>query len=285
MLMQYGASKTQTSGTPFSKLWISPRTGEVQTGPFVQVRVSKVDHLANGFESEALSPSGINNTPLPIATYNDPDALSHYLTENLSVQTILMGIRYSNRTYYEYDPEVEDLISTLSCLPGTIYRRSDRKIMLEIPPTIEGYKTQWTYGVWGERCTMPQNNEVISGQSVKFTFTLSEIQNLGRDSGLNHFELYYDIQPWREWADFVYAWLTQANHIFDQLGIQHDCKDHAYLNGFWLRFERQVMQRSKPLLRLKPTDTPIYLFVRPVPRPSDEKQIWNTWVHLEKPPS
>ncbi|KAK7051404.1 hypothetical protein VNI00_004904 [Paramarasmius palmivorus] len=126
---------------------------------------------------------------------------------------------------------------------------------------------------------MTRTREVVEGNSVRIAFTLSEIQNLGRETELNRFEVYYKLQPVQEWRRFIYAWLVQANHSFSLLGIQDDCRNYSFLNGFWLCLERKPVLKHPGgrFSRLKPASTTIYLIIRPVPSPSDETQTWSNW--------
>uniref|UniRef100_A0A0W0EYW8 Uncharacterized protein n=1 Tax=Moniliophthora roreri TaxID=221103 RepID=A0A0W0EYW8_MONRR len=65
---------------------------------------------------------------------------------------------------------------------------------------------------------------------------------------------------------------SQISHFCDQ-------EEHFIAHGFWLYL------RCKHQRALKSNDIstkPIYLFTRPIPRPSDSKSIWNAWIEGKK---
>ncbi|KAK7022844.1 hypothetical protein VNI00_016925, partial [Paramarasmius palmivorus] len=75
----------------------------------------------------------------------------------------------------------------------------------------------------------------------------------------------------------VESWLAQASGVFSQLRIREDSwEEYGVLNGIHLGFIR-TSPYKEPIIPPK-----VYLFIRPIPRPSDEKAIWRSWMDSEK---
>ncbi|KAK7014109.1 hypothetical protein VNI00_019406 [Paramarasmius palmivorus] len=107
--------------------------------------------------------------------------------------------------------------------------------------------------------------------SVRFTVTSAETQDL---QGIG---LRYALDPPEEWMTLEGSWLAQAHSVFSQLGIhEDDWEDYAILTGFILRLECTSPHQAT---NISPN---VYLFIRPVPRPSDDEAIRRSWVQNEK---
>ncbi|KAK7038671.1 hypothetical protein VNI00_010555 [Paramarasmius palmivorus] len=73
------------------------------------------------------------------------------------------------------------------------------------------------------------------------------------------------------------SWLAQAYHLFGQLQIHPDeWKDYAMLSDF-----NMLLTRSSPPEELN-VPPEVYLFILPIPQPSDDEGIWRSWVEGEK---
>jgi hypothetical protein len=124
----------------------------------------------------------------------------------------------------------------------------------------------------------------------RFTLKRSDLR------GLQAFALHYRLWPWNLWTDFTESWCSQAHGIFDQLGIEEDerseyCGLHCgtsratatnkiigILFSFYLRFELVEEHESSHTCTDVPEETPIYLFIRPIPRPCDSDEKWHSWL-------
>ncbi|KAK7018679.1 hypothetical protein VNI00_018334 [Paramarasmius palmivorus] len=112
--------------------------------------------------------------------------------------------------------------------------------------------------------------------SVRFMLKPSEIKDLGS------FALSYDIWPWQTWDDLVASWLSQAHGIFGQLGIgEQEWGGSSILSVVHLVFERAEAQEASPPTGIS-NDVPIYLFIRPLPRPCDDEKRWDAWLKGSK---
>ncbi|KAK7019770.1 hypothetical protein VNI00_017936 [Paramarasmius palmivorus] len=96
---------------------------------------------------------------------------------------------------------------------------------------------------------------------------------------IESFDLYYDLQPGTMWDSFLESRLSQAHAIFRQLGIREDdWEQYAALSHVQLVFRRNKDATPTHSDWHVNTTLPIYLFIRPVPRPSDDGDKWNVWL-------
>ncbi|ESK84921.1 hypothetical protein Moror_9261 [Moniliophthora roreri MCA 2997] len=104
-------------------------------------------------------------------------------------------------------------------------------------------------------------------------------------SQISHFcdqevAIYYALHPRDDWCKLADSWLSQAHSVLSRCGLQKvEWKEHFIAHGFWLylRCEHQRALKSNDI-----STKPIYLFTRPIPRPSDSKSIWNAWTEGKK---
>ncbi|KAK7022829.1 hypothetical protein VNI00_016910, partial [Paramarasmius palmivorus] len=249
------------------QMWVDPRTGALQKGLYMEIPSYQSWSMVGTSENTL---SNTDSTHLPIQTYGDNDIVFEYLTRTSPARTILTGIRFTYLGFIQ--PLVnEQVISVLSSLPGAIYNRCSRDIIARLP----GARERWHYGFWRVQGRIPdgmrESQVVMDDSSVQFTVTSTEIQDL---QGI---ELQYALHPAEEQAILLESWLAQAHCVFSQLGIhEDDWGDYGILGDFLLHLER-TSPYKEPNIPLN-----VYLFIQPVPRPSDDEAIWRSWLEGKK---
>jgi hypothetical protein len=131
---------TQQGIQPIGELWVDPRAGTLQRGPYVELP-SFESWLMLGTSENTIS--NTHSTYLPIQTYRDNNTVLEYLTRTFPARTILKGISWSYQAVFE-DLSNEQLIPVLPYLPGAIYNRDSREAIARFPGAIE----RWRYAFW-----------------------------------------------------------------------------------------------------------------------------------------
>ncbi|KAK7028996.1 hypothetical protein VNI00_014706, partial [Paramarasmius palmivorus] len=249
------------------EMWVDPRTGALQKGPYLELPyMQSLTMLGTGSNTIP----NTHSTHLPIQTYSDSDTVFKYLTRSFPARTILTGIRMALSALLQ--PLANGrVIPMLSSVPGAIYNRRSGDIIARLP----GAGERWHYGFWRLEGRIPdgmrESQVVMDDGSVRFTVTSTEIQDF---QGI---ELWYGVYPLEERRILAESWLAQAHSVFSQLGIhEDDWENYCILTGFLLHFERTSPQKNPNI----PQN--VYLFIQPVPCPSDDKAIWRSWMEHEK---
>ncbi|EEB92316.1 hypothetical protein MPER_09196, partial [Moniliophthora perniciosa FA553] len=210
--------------------------------------------------------------PPPSVTSYDASILISYLTQTLSTHDIIRGIRASTKPTWEGVAD-ENIISTLSSLLGTVYSKAHRGIIARWPGDIE----KWYYRLWW---TVDLPDEIQASQvdlddgSARFTVMPSQIQHLREQA----FDIYYELLPEDEWLNIAESWLSQACCVLNQCGFQEgNLEDYCTLEVFRLYF-RCEDELSPRISSDVSNSSPVYLFIRPIPRPSGQETIWNAWL-------
>ncbi|KAI3602598.1 hypothetical protein WG66_009360 [Moniliophthora roreri] len=267
---QFGVAQIASNILDVCELWINPRTGQLSRGPFFG-SFQILAYLASGFSSNSASN---NPTPLPLQAYSDSTTIFNYLIQTLTAYNILQGINTSSRGTYEVIAN-KDTASVLLSLPGTIYHITHREIIARWP----GDRKKWYYKPdhqWNIPDAMWESKVDMNNGSIRFTVLPSDIQDLQNQS----FGLCYTLLG--EWNELTESWLSQAHSVFSQLGI---CKDeweeYTILSCFWLSFQCQKKHSAQKNRDISASE-PLYLFIQPIPRPSDSETTWNSWVMRSK---
>ncbi|ESK90717.1 hypothetical protein Moror_4122 [Moniliophthora roreri MCA 2997] len=263
---QSAVAQISSSNLDVCELWLDPRTGQLSRGLLVSWSLAW-GTLAHGLNSNSTSN---NPTPLSLQTYSDSTAVFNYLIQTLTASNILKGIIWSNRMTLRAIAN-KDIASVLSSLPGTIYNRTYHKIIARWPED----RKKWYFkleGQWKIPDAMWESKVDMDNGLIRFTVLPLDIQDLQNQQ----FWLFYDL--FGEWDEFAKSWLSQAHSVFSQLGIcKNKWKKYAIMLCFWLVLEgqkRHLTQNNGDI----PANKPLYLFILPVPRPSDSETIWNSWV-------
>uniref|UniRef100_A0A0W0GA56 Uncharacterized protein n=1 Tax=Moniliophthora roreri TaxID=221103 RepID=A0A0W0GA56_MONRR len=269
----YGAVQIGNDEMDLCELWICPRTGRLCTGPYVQYSSTTHHYAAWGLATNLITS---NEHPfLPLQTYSNSNMLFSYLTQMLSSWNIVQGIVWSCNSTSEWVTN-KNPVFFLSCLPGTVYSRIHLGIIAQWPGDMREwyYKQQRLVGLPDE---MQDSWVEMSDKSIRITLMPSDIQHL-QDQVLY---IYYDLCPAQEWWDFADSWISQAHSVFSQCGSQDSLEDYCILNGFWLGLQCKSDQQTFTDGNIL-TNEPFYLFIQPIPHPSDGETIWNTWVQRPK---
>ncbi|ESK86384.1 hypothetical protein Moror_4977 [Moniliophthora roreri MCA 2997] len=263
-IQQFRTMPIECSGVEdLGDLWIDPRNGALRIGPFIEISPTR-SYSVHSTDTIIST----RECAMPISTFQDESAITDYLIRTLSAQGFLRGIRYCDRGKEQWLDDQE--LCLLSSLPGTIYNDS-----LDVVAEWPGVKEGWHY----EMCRVTFFPEsVVDGQAVMTDgtvryFSIQEAECI---------QLRYELRPLEARQKLWEAWLSQASHIFSRLRTpQYEYEKYALFDTFWLYLLPEV-EEINPVTNVDVSfDTPVYLFVRPVPRPSDEMS-WNEWIRTPK---
>uniref|UniRef100_A0A0W0GA62 Protein kinase domain-containing protein n=1 Tax=Moniliophthora roreri TaxID=221103 RepID=A0A0W0GA62_MONRR len=231
------------------ELWVDIRTGTLRRGPYI--RTSFGQWPFGSAESNSILKDHF--CPLSIQTYKDTSTVFNYLTKILSTHAIIQGISASSAGVVEWLYN-EDALFSLRFFAGTVYNRHRRKIIAKHVDA----RARWYYKMTGAiniPDVMVESQTIMEDGSNRFMLTPMDIQNM------QDISLQYTLCPGDEYFKSCNSWLTQAHGM-------------CYTFQF-------VLQRKKPLSRVAYTPlvaAPAYLFIRPIPRPSDDVTAWKSWV-------
>uniref|UniRef100_A0A0W0GD04 Uncharacterized protein n=1 Tax=Moniliophthora roreri TaxID=221103 RepID=A0A0W0GD04_MONRR len=254
------------------ELWVVPRTGALRRGPYIRTIYGE-----QGWPFGCIEPNSIPSdhfSSLSIQTYKDTSAVFDYLIRTLPIHVMFRGIGWSNTGVTEW-LDYQDAIPVLRFFAGTIYNRHHRSIIAKYVAATAGWSYEFRY-VIGMPDAMKESQTIMEDGLIRFMVTLMEIQDV------QEMFLQYALYPDKKAFDFWDLWLTEAHSVFNQLGIHEDeWGDHCkcIFDSFQLRLQRK---EHIPL----PTDTTAvmtsaYLFIRPVPHPSDDETVWKSWAESE----
>ncbi|KAI3614065.1 hypothetical protein WG66_010852 [Moniliophthora roreri] len=260
---QFKAAPIANNMLDVGEMWIDPRTGAFRRGPYVRYG-SPLPQIAYGF-ADTTTVDGIKF--LSLDTYKDSSAIFDYLKQNISSHNILRGICLSSTGTLVQVTDERDVAFILSSLPGTIYNKTRLEIAVRWPRDAKEWQYALKYQTGME--SMWESKVIMGDGSLRLTVTSAGIQHL-RKHGFN---LYYGVRG--DWIRLADSWLSQAHSIFNQLRIHKDeWKEYAILGGFKLYLHCDPPGSADAI----PTNEPVYLFIRPIPRPSDQQTIWSSWV-------
>ncbi|ESK86071.1 hypothetical protein Moror_9369 [Moniliophthora roreri MCA 2997] len=258
---EMGEGVNQLSST---ELWIEPRSGMLRRGPPVQNdRTLLLSRLSNTPRTSLLD-------PLPIQAYSDADIVFDYLLRILPIETILeqVGckhkISWDQLTAVEAFPYIAGSLSRshhITRYQWTGLMEMPRYVCVECwPPAIDKHKI------------------VMEDGSMRFRFTDSAAFKAPWRLQYNLFFSSGNPLHIRKW------WLAQAHSVFNQLGIhEEEWKEYSILGSFFLVFypaKDNAYQQGMTDTALG--SSPVYLFIRPVPCPSDDETVWQSWAESAK---
>ncbi|ESK82207.1 hypothetical protein Moror_8753 [Moniliophthora roreri MCA 2997] len=251
------------------ELWVDIRTGTLRRGPYIRTSFGQWSFSSNNTQPNSILEDHF--CPLSIQTYKDTSTVFDYLTKMLSTHAIIQGISVSSAGVVEWLYH-EDVVSIPRFFAGTIYNRHHRKVIAKYVDA----KARWSYELSGA-ITIPdvmrESQTIMKDGSNRFMVTPMDMQNMQEIS------LLYYLCPVEEYFNTCNSWLTQAHGVFDQLGLHEDeWEDYSVCDTF-----RFILRCEEPLSLRRVTYTPLatapaYLFIRPVPRPSDDVTAWKSWV-------
>ncbi|KAK7017525.1 hypothetical protein VNI00_018604 [Paramarasmius palmivorus] len=253
---------------------------------FCQVAASQGLDEDTGTHSPAAHPD-----PVDLHSLTDASLLFRYLISTLPIPEIVAGLRWSVKLAPDW-PDNQHVKLLLSSLSGTIYCTIPRD-----PKAIARYpadREKWDYKPLKEQFDIPdtilKDTQILedglvrwAGRSLTLILRAKHMDRVmleqSNAEGLEKFDTHYELQLGRVWNSFADSWLLRAHAIFSQLEIEEDEWDkYSILYNFRIIFERQDEDASSHPLPYFRTDIPIYLFVRPIPRPCDDESEWDAWL-------
>uniref|UniRef100_A0A0W0G530 Uncharacterized protein n=2 Tax=Moniliophthora roreri TaxID=221103 RepID=A0A0W0G530_MONRR len=255
-------------------LWIEPRTGELRLGPHVQIPLYKSWMLWN-YSSNLKLTSQL--PPLSIQTYSDIDTTFNYLTRTVHTINIILGI---TRYYMAFWQKLtyEDAGSILQTLSGTIFHQPSQKIIARVPVEV---RDRTYYKLWRADISsnaMREGLDVMEDGSVRFTVMPMDIQCV-EEMILQYVS---SSLPELQWA-----WMTQAHRVFTQLRIdENKWNEYGTLSRLQLIFKckrQHPMPQENTSITSGSSGAPlVYLFIHPLPQPSENDEVWRSWAEGTK---
>ncbi|ESK83959.1 hypothetical protein Moror_7522 [Moniliophthora roreri MCA 2997] len=244
-----------------SELWIDAGTGILRRGPYLQAwnqwflgSLPSVPMLEDKFD------------PVSIQTYNESSTVLQYLITKLSARPILRGIITSYIAVVEWVTKKEAIFVLMS-LSGTVYNRHFREVIARWVDVRE----RWWYGLCEVRRlpdVMAESRVIMEDGSVRFTISPMDFQDL------SVVELQYALHPLEGWGTLAASWLIQAHSIFSQCQIyENEWKNFCICGPASLFLQCHKGDTITPMFM-----SPTYLFIRPIPRPSDSETVLQSWV-------
>ncbi|KAK7026861.1 hypothetical protein VNI00_015403 [Paramarasmius palmivorus] len=201
----------------------------------------------------------------------DSSVVLEYLIKFLSIPDLLRGLAECRRVAIQWVDD-EDILWMLTTLPGTIYHRFSRQVLLREQSAGEGCYNVLLDGIGILEAMRESRVDMPSGcvrHAFRFTLTPSNI------AAMRSFDLCCALP--RDNSSYAGSWLLLANLSFVLHEIEEDqWRDYAIFDGFWLEFLLTSKGCQRP--ELSQSNRPFYLFIRPIPRPSDDKAQWNAWI-------
>ncbi|KAI3604073.1 hypothetical protein WG66_000846 [Moniliophthora roreri] len=255
-------------------LWIDPRSGELHLGPHVQIPLYKswmlLSYPSNSMLNRQLP-------PLSIQTYSDMGTTFDYLTRAVHTVHIILGIARCDMTFWQelIDEDAESILQTLS---GTIFHEPSQKITARMPVEVRDRTYYYLFRADISSDAIRESLDVMEDGSVQFTVMPMDIQSV------EEITLRYLLSSF---AELAYSWITQAHRVFTQHRIDEDEWDeYGMLAELTLIFK---CKRQHPMLQENTSITsgssgagPVYLFIQPVPQPSDDNEVWRFWAEGTK---
>ncbi|ESK84647.1 hypothetical protein Moror_13290 [Moniliophthora roreri MCA 2997] len=255
-------------------LWIDPRSGQLRLGPHAQISPYK-GWMLRSYPSN----STLNGQlpPLSIQTYSDMDTTFNYLTRTAPTHYIIWGI---TRTYRTFQQELtdEDAGSILQTLSGTIFHQPSQKIITRLPVEVRDRSYYYLWKADISPSAMRESLDVMEDGLVRFTVMPMDIQ-YAEEMTLQYLS--------SSFAELAYSWSTQVHRVFAQLRIDEDEWDeYSTLSRLDLTFkskrQHSMPQKNTSITAGSSGAGPVYLFIQPVPQPSNNNEVWRSWAEGTK---
>ncbi|ESK83271.1 hypothetical protein Moror_15057 [Moniliophthora roreri MCA 2997] len=245
-------------------LWIDPKMGTLCQGP--QIQISRNWTLHSSASNLMLN----NKFPvLPIQTYRDTSTTFNYLTRTVSTLNIITGIAWCYRICGEKVAN-RKAISILTALPGTVYHEHSQQIIARLPARARDSLHYYLRKAEVGSNAMRESLVVMKNGSVRFTVTPMDVQHA------KDMKLQYSIS---QFTTLAHSWITQAHSVFSQLWIHKGQWEKYYIHdGLDFHFK---CKRQHPMPQentdFTSSSASVYLFIQPIPQPSDNEEIWRSW--------
>ncbi|ESK87769.1 hypothetical protein Moror_15359 [Moniliophthora roreri MCA 2997] len=265
---QFNTTRIAQGRVDLDELWIDPRTGALCRGPYNQLSSSEY-WIRSGFEPNSMLRDHF--PPASVHTYSDTDAMFDYLTRTLTTRSILRGINWTSGGFREWLND-EEAVSMLPLLTGAVYNIHRKDVIARWT----GARERLFYELWKVQDApeaMCESHIVMEDGSVRLTANPMDIRNL------RSMRIGYDISPRAEWYTLAESWLGQAHSVFSRLGIRGDEWDDYFIHSAtWLDFQRKEHASS----HVDDHMPPVYLFIQPIPQPSEGETVWRSWIKGDK---
>ncbi|KAK7047406.1 hypothetical protein VNI00_006637 [Paramarasmius palmivorus] len=250
--------------TALGSLWIDSTSGALRIGPHIEITSERRWDIFAPKISTAEDRNG-DSSCLGIQTYSDNDSILEFLCRTTTAQNILHGIRCCSTTTGEWVTNAE-AVSLLSHRPGTIYNLRTREILARCRDVGESWFYE-LYHIHDASTMIWDTRAMMKDRAVRFTVTSPmDIQLLN---------LRYELCPTSSWATLTGSWLSQAHGVVEQVDPRFG---EPTIGGFGLLLRPENIGSLGAILE----KTPLYLFIRPIPRPSDPAYIWTRWMGGQK---
>uniref|UniRef100_A0A0W0G5L0 Uncharacterized protein n=2 Tax=Moniliophthora roreri TaxID=221103 RepID=A0A0W0G5L0_MONRR len=255
-------------------LWIDPRSGELRLGPHVQIPLYE-SRMILSYPSNSIFIGQL--LPLSIQTYSNMGTTFDYLTRTVHAIVITSGITRSFRTFWQKltDEDAGFIPQTLS---GTVFHRPSQKAIARMPVKVRDTTHYYFCTADISPNAMRESLYVIEDGSVQFTVMPMDIQCV------EEMTLRYSLSSL---ATLISLWSTQAHRVFTQLGIDEDEWDkysvYARLDlTFKCKRQHPMPQENTSITSGSSGAGPVYLFIQPIPQPSENKEVWRSWAEGTK---
>ncbi|KAI3620766.1 hypothetical protein WG66_011346 [Moniliophthora roreri] len=260
----------------FGELWIDPKTGALCRGPYMQVSSNR-NFWVRGIGAHLIPNDRCSSKSfLSLQTYSDEESVLQYLAQTLPAHYIIRGLRWCSKIT-EREVTDEEAASRLSSLHSVIYK----SVSCEAIARWLGDVNSLYLGLL-EVDSVPhairKSKATFNNGTMRFTFTPWNIHDF------RWLWLHYGMCPQGDREILMDSWLSQAYHVFNQFGIREDeYGEYSVLRGFWVMIVSDEEEHKVPQTNTYVQfNRPLYLFVRPIPRCSDHKAIWNSWAEKSK---
>ncbi|KAI3613158.1 hypothetical protein WG66_001599 [Moniliophthora roreri] len=259
---QLGVTKMFKNGSDYfdtDELWIEPRSGALRRGPYVQSGALWLLPL-----SDVPSTSSIH--PLSIQAYSDITTVVDCLVRILPTGTILKQVSGQ----YGSNLELLTALEAWPYLASSLSKRNQRHVI-----------TRWTgltryVCVYCSSWAIDKRKFVMEDGSVRFQFA-------DPTDFKGFWWLQYELFHGSERLGIRRAWLAQLHSVFHRLGIhEEEWEKYSLTTRFDLDFcciEAHTGQHENDTVSNEPAP---YLFVRCIPRPSDDEATWRSWAKRAK---
>ncbi|KAI3613054.1 hypothetical protein WG66_001556 [Moniliophthora roreri] len=235
-----------------NEIWIEPRSGAIRRGPYVASPYT-ITGLRNAPSTSCLD-------PLSIQTYSDTNTVINYLIRILPADIILKSVSDQGK----HNQEWLTAVKVWPYLASSLWKRNQWYIIARWTG-LARYARTWTIITGGREVVMKDG-------SVRFQFP-------------DHIYLINSL--WLQYECFIdvrTAWLAQAHSVFSQLGIREEEWEEYSLNTRFVLYFSPIQvhtygEENTDIASNKPTP---FLFVRPVPRLSDDETMWRSWAESAK---
>uniref|UniRef100_A0A0W0FLK2 Uncharacterized protein n=1 Tax=Moniliophthora roreri TaxID=221103 RepID=A0A0W0FLK2_MONRR len=240
----------------------------------LQIGVEKIsdylyETIVRSFQFDSYLTPSLDGGSLQNA-YSATDTVIDYLVRVLQTDTILESISKQFKSHSEQQTAVK----AWPCLAGSLWRRNQRVVIARWTGLAK--MTQYVCG-FSYPSAMDERKVIMEDGSIRFEFA-------DCTGFKDRWWLSYDLFHGGRKLDIQKTWLVQAHSVFSQLGIhEEEWEEYCISDRFHLHFYHTEEDTCRQVIANTTSgNRPVYLFIRPIPRPSDNGAIWRSWAESEK---